>query len=306
MHPEIKTEFQKLLNSPVDNMLAMWINLKEVYFPPEDRLKDIAFDGQRFRPYMTLEDTVTILNSIGEKLFTAEISIKKPHLIIDFMNEYWDCTFLDQLSNQSEYFEDSKIYKDACAMDLYNSIVEGITHPDADPYFRYDPEHPKKMLLEYGVERRLFTQSDIEEILKNQDKNSKSYKKVSKSYSKEYRKEHTPFGVNYNNRYNDYGFHVFIGKIKGSLYDDSDIVNDEEFNYVLLNSTITFGLGNDMGNVVDYLWESVRKNQKVLLTKSPGGNLEKLSSEELSELYTWYFSDVKHLELPDPFLNQPE
>jgi hypothetical protein len=300
MHPQIEREIVAIYNGPIEDMISKWLDLNEKYAKPEDRIGNVSVQDYISKPHISLKENFEVLTNIGRKLFKKEIAIKKPRLILDFMDQYWGYADIEK----TNYLESTEIYKNACAMDLYQSIISGTTCPTADPYFGFDPEHPVKLSLDYGIEKKLFTDLEVKKALKNQNRNSPTYKQLIELYLKTYDIEHKTFATNNNHKkkYADYGFHVFIGRI----YDNYAFSNSEDFKYIELNNRGTTILEPNIESLSDCLWEAVRKNQKVLLTKSPGGTLEPLSSKELCNLYNYYYIDSKHMALQDPFLYQPK
>jgi len=300
MHPKIEREIEEIFNGPIEDMLSKWEDLNKKYLKSPNQLQNNSVQEHEFNIYITVTDNFEVLTNIGKKLFKREIALTKPRLILDFMEHYWG--YAD--NEVTTHLENTKTYKDACAMDLYQSITKNKTCPTADPYFKYDPEHPIRISLDYGIERKLFTKSEVDDIVQNQDKNSSTYKQLSELYSQVYDIEHKTFATNkrHQKRYADFGFHVFIGR----LYNNNLLSMADEYKYAALDNKEITELDQYIDTVANYLWEAIRKNQKVLLTKSPGGNFEPLSSEELCDLYKIYYDDSKHLALPDPFLYQPK
>ncbi len=299
MHPYITKQIKTILNGSIDNMISSWVELNEKYSTTENRTTNITIGKYLSEPYISLEDNMYVLELIKNKIFKKEIALSKPKLILDLMNQYWCYAEPDQIMD----LEYSTIYKDANAMDLYQSIVAQKMYPDADPYFKINPEHEVKQALEYGVNRNLFSQADINKALINQNKNSSLYKEMDKLYSQIYSREHLPFGQKEGINYKDYGFHLFIGK---KNCDNINTLTADDSLYVMVNYNNTYELETGIELITKLLWKAVCKNQKVLLTKHPADEFSTLSPNELCELYECYFKDSKHLELPDPFLNQPK
>jgi hypothetical protein len=304
MHSLIEKEIKRILEGPIETMIQRWKLLNQKYALPTI-MTSKKYAGQDNNsvlrmPSISLDDAVEILNLIGPKIFTKQISRQKPELILDFMEEYSGYAKPEQTISLMNL----NIYKDAFSIYTYRSIIEGKIHPDADPYFGYDPEHPVTLELLHGVSRGLFTKNDVEYTLKNQDRTSDLYKEISTLNLQLYADDHRPFG--YNSRglklYEDYGCHVFFGRI----HFKSGSEETDTFRYASLSSGAACGFVDNIATLAEELWTAVRKKQRVLLTKSPDNRFRTLSDNDLMSLYDLYFSEPKRKVLPDPFMDQPK
>jgi len=305
MHPFIENQVEKILQGPIEEMVSQWETLNKQYARPID-IYELGFDdlnknnknNTTSSPSISIEETVEILNLIGEKVFTKQISRIKPELILDFMDKYWGYVEPEEVTRLMK----TNIYQDATAIDLYQLIITNQIYPDADPYFNYDPEHQLKLSIEHGINRKLFTESEIKDALNSQDKNSESYKRSVELHSMRYKRNHRSLkNTNTNltqDNFEDYN--IFFGRMYNQNSDNNEIY------YASLEDGITCGIGPSLERVAEHMWEAVRKDQKILLTKNPSDNFKVLSPNELCKLYDYYTENPKHKLLPDPFLNQPK
>jgi hypothetical protein len=304
MHPIIQSKVEDILRGPMEKMLSEWEILNKQYATPID-IYNLGFDdlqnkdntnNKNTTPTISIDETVEILDLIGEKIFKKEIARNKPELILDFIDQYWGYVEPERV----KYLMNTNTYKDATAINLYQLITTNQIYPTADPYFKYNPDHPLKLFIEHGINRNLFTELEITNALTNQEINTDSYFQSLKLHNMRYVQDHQL--LKNNNQKNNlskeeyFDYNIFFGRMN----------SNEEIYYASLRSGITSGLGPNLEYVAKNMWEAVCKNQKILLTKSPDEHFEIFSSTELCELHDHYIENPKYKLLPNPFLNQPK
>jgi hypothetical protein len=286
----MKNKLQERINGifelPPEEILGEWVRMFENRDPSLPAYKY----GKRRREF-TDEIVMDTFLKIKQCLFKTEVVMKHPSAIIEFMHEYSE--FSTSIGDERwRTSAKSVFYQDANAFLCLDRIKSGRWFPTADPYFEIDPEDPIKVSLNHGIQRGLYSREEVDRILNLQVKTSVAYRRVSDEAKCKFENDHTPFAKS-EKGLRDFGFHIFMGRTPIDGKEDRIITIDYE--YGIKN------FGKDASILVPLLYEAVRKQRKVLFSRSPGEGYEVLTPEQNMKLFDQYYDDPKRARLPNPF-----
>lgn len=208
----------------------------------------------------------------------------------------------DALLGDEDYQDNRRIIR------LLTLVEKGEYFPGVDPY----TEEESLGELQQGVTRGIITQGYLDEVL-SQMRQSETYASLRSLHKRTYDFDHTPFATNTDGKRKndlvDYGFHVFIGR---------EIFEDHE-GFVTLDFCGSTSYST-FGQAFHDLCSAVKKDRKVLLSKSPGeykkdpNNPLSLASRryepfnlvQMGHFKVRFQSDPELLMLENPFSYQPK
>jgi len=286
MKNKLQERIDGIFELPPEEILGEWVKM----FENRDPSLPASQYGKR-RKEFTDEIVMNTFSRIRECLFKSEVVMKHPDAILDFMYEYQ--SFSEAIGDRRwRTSAKSVFYNDAGAIMCLNRIKSGRWFPTADPYFEIDPEDPMKVSLNHGIQRGLYKKEEVDRALDLQVKTSVAYKRVHDKSKHQFENDHTPFGKS-ENGLKDFGFHIFIGRTP--IDDKEDRIITIDFEYGIKN------FGKDVSPLVPLLYEAVRKQRRVLFSRSPGEGYEVFTPEQRMKLFDGYCDHPHTALLPNPF-----
>lgn len=289
MANQLEADVKGLFELPPKAMFDEWNRIIDTY-------KMISEEQKGKKEGLTRREILDILSRMGGHILREEVVKDNCELIIKFAEG------VKEFDRGARYHQvvNSPAYKDAMALRCFKSLEMGTLMPETDPYFKVDPEHSVMVSLLHGINRRFYTQKQVNQCLKAQKKEENHEYIISRDLEKgQFKLDHTSFAKKLKGletqrpKLNDFGYHMFIGRTRVAGK-DCFVVIDHQNGIRSLDR---------LEDSVPILWEAVRKRRSVLLTQSPGKGYEPLSDEQMIKLYDSYFAhNPRAVEFRDPFI----